>query len=237
MYRLWSMRLHLSDRCPQVNPQVSRRGLGASLFLRPDPAYFGRGEKKKEIESRVDFGIYLERTKMISQPHENSLSGKLAERIAIVPLLFAVVLGNSLIRFHEILFPPKISRLDFWAFCVVYLSAFASWFGWHEAAYRYPYTRQPVARIRAGLEAMVALSWAALLFMASQAADSLHGYLWRFVVIFGIHVLVIIVRRIEWRSLDAGYQPLRGTVIYGLWMALASAFYTVCVLAFSPIPS
>ncbi len=169
--------------------------------------------------------------------HENSLSGKLAERIAIVPLLFAVVLGSSLIKFHEILFPPRVSRLEFWAFCVAYLSAFASWFGWHEAAHRYPYTRKPIARLRAGLEALVAMSWAALLFMASQAADSLHGYLWGFAIIFGIHSLVILVRRLEWRSLDAGYQPLRGTVTNGSLTAGVSACYTVWVLAFAPIPS
>ncbi len=166
-----------------------------------------------------------------------SLSGRLAERIAIVPLLFAVVLGSSLIRFHEFLFPPKVWRLEFWAFTVVYLSAFVSWFGWHEAAYRYPYTRKPIARVRAGLEAMVALSWAALLFMANQAGDSLLGYLWGFTVIFGIHSLVIIVRRIEWNAHEAGYQPLRGTIIHGMLMAVSSGLYTTWSLAFSPVPN
>jgi hypothetical protein len=174
---------------------------------------------------------------MYSKGNNNSLSGKLAERIAIVPLLFAMVLGTSLIKFNEILFPPKVARLDFWAFSVVYLAAFSSWFGWHEAAYAYPYTRKPIVRLRAALEAMVALSWAALLFMASQATVSLFGYLWGFVIIFGIHTLAILVRRLEWRLLEAGYQPLRGTIIHGLLMLVASTVYSIWVLFFAPIPT
>jgi len=165
-----------------------------------------------------------------------SVSEHLAERIAIVPLLFAVVLGASLIEFHGFFFPPRVSRMEFWALSIAYLAALASWFGWHEAAYRYPYTRQPIARLRAGLEAMVAVSWAALLFMASEASKSLVGYLWGFVVTFGLHALVIVVRRLEWGAAEAGYQPLRPTVIHGAVIAGAAAIYTGWVLMRVPLP-
>jgi len=166
-----------------------------------------------------------------------SSTGGLTEWIAMVPLLFAIALGATLIEFHETLFPPKVASLSFWALLVVYLAAFASWFGWHEAAYRYPYTRKPIARLRAFLEAMVALSWAALLFMADQATDSLLGYLWGFFVIFGIHALVLVVRRIEWERPEAGYQPWGSHMKHSVAMLAVATAYSVWALVFSPIPT
>ncbi|MAG14834.1 MAG: hypothetical protein CL874_03020 [Dehalococcoidales bacterium] len=73
-----------------------------------------------------------------------SSGARLTEWLAIVPFLFAIVLGSSLIEFYETLFSSKITSLNFWALLVVYLATFSSWFGWYEAAYRYPYTCNPL---------------------------------------------------------------------------------------------
>jgi len=165
-----------------------------------------------------------------------SVSEHLAERIAIVPLLFAVVLGSSLIEFRAVFFPPHLSRIDFWALSIAYLAAFLSWFGWHEATYRFPYTRRPIARLRAGLEALVAISWAGLLFLASEAATSPAGYLWGFTVVYGIHALVVGVRRKEWQDRQAGYQPLRSTLLHGLVMAMVATAYSLWAQLAPPLP-
>ncbi len=139
------------------------------------------------------------------------------------------------VHFHAVFFPPEVTRLEFWALAIAYLAAFLSWFGWHEATYRFPYTRRPLARLRAGLEALVAISWAGLLFLVSEAAVSLAGYLWAFAVVYGIHTLVIAVRRIEWRDRDAGYQPLRSTLLHGLAMALIAAAYSLWARRAAPL--
>ena len=165
-----------------------------------------------------------------------SADSVLTQRIAPVPLLFAVVLGSSLIEFNDILIPPKLANLSFWALFAVYLSAFASWFGWQESALRYPYTRKPIARLRAALEAMICVNWAFLLFFAAQATDSLVGYLWGFVMFFFVGTFVYIVRRREWHLPEASYQPLRSTVKHGSLMVVAATAYSIWALLFAPIP-
>jgi len=165
-----------------------------------------------------------------------SADSVLTQRITLVPLLFAVVLGSSLIEFRDILIPSKLASLNFWALVTVYLSAFASWFGYQEAALRYPYTRRPIARLRAAVEAMVAINWAFLLFFATKAADSLVGYLWGFVMFFFLATLVIMVRRREWRLPEAGYQPLSSQSIYGALMLATATAYSIWALLFDPIP-
>ena len=47
----------------------------------------------------------------------------------LISTFVAVILGASLIEFHEFLFPPKITSISFWALVVTYYSAIATWFG------------------------------------------------------------------------------------------------------------
>ncbi len=173
---------------------------------------------------------------MSTQGKTISADSILTQRITVVPLLFAVVLGSSLIEFRDFLIPSTVASLNFWALVIVYLSAFASWFGYQEAALRYPYTRRPIARLRAAIEAMGAINWAFLLFFATKAADSLFGYLWAFVMIFIFMISTYIVRRREWHVPEASYSPLGSTIKHGAVMLAAAAAYSIWALLFAPIP-
>jgi len=56
--------------------------------------------------------------------------GRFLESPQILPTFFAVVLASSLVQFNEILFPPKITSLNFWAILAVYYGAFSSCVFW-----------------------------------------------------------------------------------------------------------
>ena len=173
---------------------------------------------------------------MSTESNPNSSNDALTQRIAIVPLLFAIVLGASLIEFNEFLFPPKLTSLSFWALFAVYFTAFLSWFGWHEAVHLYPYTLSPIVKLRALIEAMVVVSYANLLYFASRADESLTGYLWGFVIVYIILMLVGFVRHREYRRPEAQYNPLDLNAKHGLIVVAASIAYTTWSLRFPPVP-
>ena len=173
---------------------------------------------------------------MSTQRKAISADNVITQRITVVPLLMGVVLGSSLIEFRDILIPSTIASLNFWALVVVYLSAFASWFAYQEAALRYPYTRRPIARLRAVAEAIGCINYAFLLFFATKAADSLLGYLWAFVVIYILLWVIYTVRRREWRSPEASYSPLGTTMKYGALILAVAIAYTIWAMVFDPIP-
>ena len=58
---------------------------------------------------------------------------------AIVLTFMTIILGTTLVEFHDVLFPPKFSSLNFWALIVVYYGAFNTWFGIVAASSARPY--------------------------------------------------------------------------------------------------
>lgn len=157
--------------------------------------------------------------------------------VRLVELLFAVVLGASLIQFHELIFPPKLANPSFWAMFTAYLTAFLCWYGWHEAISAFPYRPLPISKLRSGIEALVVISYAYLLFAASRADISLLGYLWGYVWMFGLTTVGLFVRRREWGRPEASYQPIHLTVKHGLPIVVASIAYSIWELSSTPVPT
>ncbi|MEW6143156.1 MAG: hypothetical protein AB1597_08435 [Chloroflexota bacterium] len=117
--------------------------------------------------------------------------------VRFVEIFFAVVLGSSLLRFSDILFPPSISTPSFWALVVVYFAATTSWIGWHDSTTEYPYTQSTPGLARSVLDAAIVVVYAALLFLASQVERYLSWYLWGFVFVFVMYLSVGLIRRAE----------------------------------------
>jgi hypothetical protein len=111
-------------------------------------------------------------------------SGKFLESPQILPTFFAVVLASSLVQFNEILFPPKITSLNFWAILAVYYGAFSTWFGTVAVSRNRPFSDRPIARLWLTLMTMVLVSYLGLMFLAARVADSQLSYMWGWVVIF-----------------------------------------------------
>ena len=93
-----------------------------------------------------------------------------------------------------------------------------------------------MARLRAAIEAIGAGMWAFILFFASQADDSLFGYLWGFVVFFILLALVYLIRRLEWHLPEASYAALGRTIKHGIVILATAVAYSIWALLFKPIP-
>ena len=152
--------------------------------------------------------------------------------VSLISILMAVVLGSTLIEFNELLFPPKVTSVNFWALFSVYWSAFASWFAIRISTRSRPYTDSLLGRLRVIFQAMAIVTHAGLLYLASQAIDSLAGYMWGWVVLFGMYMFVGFFRSRD-LHLPEPFKPV-GT---GLSIAVVAAtIYTVWLSVFPPVP-
>lgn len=152
--------------------------------------------------------------------------------VSLISILMAVVLGSTLIEFNELLFPPKVTSLNFWALFSVYWSAFASWFGIRMSTRYRPYTDSFSGRLRVIFQAMAIVTHAGLLYFASQATDSLAGYMWGWAVLFSIYMFVGFFRS---RDLHLP-EPLRPVGTSLLIAIVAAIAYTVWSSVFPPVP-
>jgi 5'(3')-deoxyribonucleotidase len=129
---------------------------------------------------------------------ENNNKKLLQYPITLVEILFAVVIGASILRFSDLLFPPTYTTLNFWALIVAYFTAITSWFGWHKSTNKYPYTDSGAGRLRSSLDAFIVGVYVALLFFGSKVDELFSFYLWGFVLVFILYLIVGELRRIEY---------------------------------------
>jgi hypothetical protein len=83
----------------------------------------------------------------------------------------AIVIGSSLLEFNELLFPPKITSIRFWALLPVYIVAIDAWFGVISWSRNIPFTDKPVLRT---LILFLVLAWIILLACISLARHIFH---------------------------------------------------------------
>lgn len=152
--------------------------------------------------------------------------------ISFVEIIFAVVIGASILYFREFLFPPDVTSLSFWALFSAYFTAITSWFGWHKSTTNYPYTASRIGQIRSALDAVIVVTYVALLCFGSKADNAIVGettsvrlYLWGFVVVFLLYLVTGRVRIIEHRNPKASKQPL--IIIHGAVLLFGAITYTI----------
>ena len=163
-----------------------------------------------------------------------SRSGVLETPQALLLSTFvAVVLGSSLVEFNQILFPPKLTSLNFWALVAVYYGAFSTWFGITMSSRGRAYTDTFLARVWLTLGVMMLVSYVGLMFFAARATDSLLYYMWGWVAVFFFY----------WTNYYARYrdlrlpEPLGLCAIHGSLALIVAIVYTIWETAFPPVPT
>ena len=159
-------------------------------------------------------------------------SGRFMESPHILPTFFAVVLASSLVQFNEILFPPKITSLSFWAILPVYYGAFSTWFGTVRVGRTRPFSDKPMARLWLTLMTMVLVSYMGLMFLASQVTDSPLNYMWGWVILFFFYLSNYYFRARDTRL----PEPIGYCAIFGLLVLANATAYSIWALFFPPVP-
>ncbi|RLC60181.1 MAG: hypothetical protein DRI01_10500 [Chloroflexi bacterium] len=152
--------------------------------------------------------------------------------VNLITIFLAVVLGSSLLEFNELLFPPKIRSINFWALLSVYYCAFTVWFALRAQIRSQPYTDTPLGRTRFALESLVVINFAGLLYFSSHTAYTLTSYLWGWVAYFVLIIFIMIVRGKEFRL----PEPLKLAIVYGSLVAATLITYSIWTQVFPPIP-
>lgn len=140
----------------------------------------------------------------------NSYSDRL---LRLVQVVYAVVIGGSLIYFNEILFPPHCT-IEFGALFGVYLSAIMSWTGYHHRMGSFPYTPTKFGVFRLFVDIFIVIMYAYLLFAGSKQGQSIEPYLWGFSIVFFLWFISGLLRCIEHR--DWGASELKTLAIFFL---------------------
>ena len=125
--------------------------------------------------------------------------------VSFVEIIFAVVLGSSILKFSDILFPPTLTSPNFWALTIAYINAITSWFGWHKSTNIYPYTPSKKGSFRSVLDGIIVVVYVALLFFGSEADKYILFYLWSFAVVFSLYIIVGLIRRAEYKDSQASH--------------------------------
>ncbi|HEY51491.1 MAG TPA: hypothetical protein G4O20_06775 [Dehalococcoidia bacterium] len=148
-------------------------------------------------------------------------------------LIAAIVIGSSLLEFNELLFPPKITSISFWALLPVYVIALDGWFGVVSWSRNTPYIDRPLLRT---MMVILVIQWIiilALMYFASRAHISPLSYLWGLVVLFTPSQLLRVIRiRITKRP-----QPLIIITTCGMLALAAAVAYTIWVFVYPPVPT
>ena len=152
--------------------------------------------------------------------------------VNLMTVLLAVVLGSSLMEFNELLFPPNLTSLSFWALFSVYYSAFASWFSKRISMRYRPYTDSLNSRTRVIFEALGVITHAGLLYFASRVTDSIACYMWGWPVLLSTYMGVMFFRQ---RDLHLP-EPWKPTTVSISVAITASTVYSVWSSVFPPIP-
>ena len=91
-------------------------------------------------------------------PDQQKISDQL---VRLVQVVFALVLGQSLVVFSGVLLDPMAHGLAAFAWVSVSYTIVASWIDWHVVMARRPYdTRQPVDRFRIYSDVGIAVLYA-----------------------------------------------------------------------------
>jgi len=147
-------------------------------------------------------------------------------------LIAAIVIGSSLLEFNELLFPPKINSISFWALLPVYVVALDAWFGVVSWARNIPYTDKPILRTMVLFLVVTWIILLALMYFASMAHISLLSYLWGLVILFVMVQLICVIRS----RLIKSPEPYRIYASCGVLSLVVAIAYSIWLFVYSPVP-
>ena len=150
-----------------------------------------------------------------------------------VSTFIAIVVGASLIEFNELLFPPDVTSLNFWAILAVYYTAFSLWFGITTMSRARPYKDTFISRLwlLCGVLSMITLL--GLMYFATRITDFLAWYMWGWVIALFFFWISYFLRYIDLRL----PEPIGLCGIFGLLALIAATAYSIWALLFPPVPT
>lgn len=101
----------------------------------------------------------------------------------LVDIVFAVVVGQSIVGFSSVLYPPTVS-LEFGAVVGILVVVVFSWAGYHMSVAKYPYTEDNRSLARLGADFVIVLVYVYLIETVGTIQDT--GDVGEFIVGFGL---------------------------------------------------
>ncbi|HEY51070.1 MAG TPA: hypothetical protein G4O20_04615 [Dehalococcoidia bacterium] len=147
-------------------------------------------------------------------------------------LIAAIVIGSSLLEFNELLFPPKVTSIRFWALMPVYVVALDAWFGVVSWSRNIPYTDKPILRTMVLFLVVTWIILLALMYFASMAHISLLSYLWGLVILFVMVQLICVIRS----RIIKSPEPYRIYTSCGVLSLVVAIAYSIWLFVYSPVP-
>ncbi len=144
--------------------------------------------------------------------------------VALVDIVFAVVVAQSLIRYEEIIFRPTWG-LSFASIVLVYFTVVLSWVDYHVSMDRYPYSRNGMAWwFRFFADLMIVGAYTYMLFAVREVdlSGTLARFLPGFAVVFLLYLISGVARRFEY---DRGASRVTLIVVFTVLLSLLAATY------------
>lgn len=132
--------------------------------------------------------------------------------IQYVDIVFGLVVGQSIIRYIDIIRYPKGNPFVFTALCVVIITIALSWIGYHKSMYNYPYKSEGlrVSRIRPFTDFIIVILYTILLITiedlqiyTDSAKINITFFTWIYVLIYLFYIIDGSLRMIEYRDRKA----------------------------------
>ena len=146
--------------------------------------------------------------------------------VRLVQVVFALVLGQSLVVFKVVLLDPVTHWLAAFAWSSVFYTTVASWIDWHVVMAHRPYdTRQLLDRLRIYSDVIIAIIYAYLLFTIEPLIDTpratLAYHLVGYPLVFGFYLASgLLRRRVHGKRASKPLPMIYACVAYAaLWYA------------------
>jgi hypothetical protein len=179
----------------------------------------------KEMESRLDRET-LEQAEAATSSH----------LIRMIDFFFALVLGQGLIRFAEVIKSPFTANLPVWiALVLIYYTVVRSFVAWHAAIETRRYKMSSEVRTtelwRVYIDVLIVAVYAYMMFSAEPLIEyrgaDIGGLLWAFPILFALYGIWGSLRRAAW-----------GRDGFKLWvLALFCFLYLMIAMGYTMIPS
>ena len=150
-----------------------------------------------------------------------------------VSTFMAVVLGASLIEFNELLYPPDVTSLNFWAIIAVYYTGFSLWFGITTMSRARPYKDTFISRLWLVCGVLGMITLLGIMYFATRITDSLTWYMWGWVIWFFFCWMSYYLRYIDLRFTE----PISLGGIFGLLSLMAAIAHSIREFLFPPVPT
>jgi len=147
-------------------------------------------------------------------------------------LFLTLVLTVSLVEFNAIIFPPKVTSLNFWALFAAYFGAFSTWFGIIIVGSQRKYTDTFLAKLWVTCGSIMIIAYLGVMYFAARASDSFFWYMWGWVFVYIFYWFSIFFRKLDLHL----PEPVGWCSMHLALAITAATAYSIWAWIFPPIP-